>query len=136
SASGATVFIEPLEVLEANNRVREAELAEQQEVQRILDGLSRAVERASEDLHATLEALASLGVILGKAQLAEALACERPALNDEGRLDLIAARHPLLIERGTPVVPIDVRLGPDLRGPVLPGPTTRGQTLTPQNVLR
>jgi len=130
SASGATVFIEPLEVLEANNRVREAELAEQQEVQRILDRLSRTVERASEDLHATLEALASLDVILAKAQFAEALSCERPALNGEGRLDLIAARHPLLIERGTPVVPIDVRLGSDFRVLVITGPNTGGKTVT------
>ena len=130
SASGATVFIEPLEVLEANNRVREAELAEQQEVQRILDGLSRTVERASEDLHTTLEALASLDVILAKAQLAEALSSERPALNDAGRLDLIAARHPLLIEGGMPVVPIDVRLGTDFRVLVITGPNTGGKTVT------
>ncbi|HEV2250101.1 MAG TPA: endonuclease MutS2, partial [Candidatus Limnocylindria bacterium] len=130
SASGATVFIEPLEVLEANNRVREAELAEQQEVQRILDGLSRAVERASVDLHATLEALAALDVILAKAQLAEALSSERPALNTEGRLDLIAARHPLLIEKGSPVVPIDVRLGTDFRVVVITGPNTGGKTVT------
>ncbi len=130
SASGATVFIEPLEVLEANNRVREAELAEHQEVERILDGLSRAVERASEDLHATLEALAALDMILAKAQLAEAQDCERPALNGAGHLDLIAARHPLLIERGTPVVPIDVRLGTDFRVLVITGPNTGGKTVT------
>jgi DNA mismatch repair protein MutS2 len=130
SASGATVFIEPLEVLEANNHVREAELAEAQEVQRILDGLSRTVERASEDLHTTVEALASLDVILAKAQLAEALSSERPALNDEGRLDLTAARHPLLIEGGMPVVPIDVRLGTDFRVLVITGPNTGGKTVT------
>ena len=134
SASGATVFIEPLEVLEANNRVREAELAEQQEVQRILDGLSRTVERASEDLHPTLEALAALDVILAKAQLADALGSERPELNDEGRLDLIAARHPLLIERDTPVVPIDVRLGTDFRVLVITGPNTGGKTVTLKTV--
>ena len=130
SASGATVFIEPLEVLEANNRVRGAELAEQQEVQRILDGLSRTVERASEDLHAVLEALAALDVIFAKAQLADAQGCERPTLNRDGRLDLIAARHPLLIERGTPVVPIDVRLGTDFRVLVITGPNTGGKTVT------
>jgi len=130
SASGATVFIEPLEVLEANNRVREAEIAEQQEVQRILDGLSRTAERASEDLHATLEALSALDVIFAKAQLAEAQDCERPTLNDQGRLDLIAARHPLLIERDTPVVPIDVRLGSDFRVLVITGPNTGGKTVT------
>ena len=130
SASGATVFIEPLEVLEANNRVREAELAEQQEVQRILDGLSRAVERASEDLHPVLEALAALDVIFAKAQLADAFGSERPSLNGDGRLDLIGARHPLLIERGTPVVPIDVRLGTDFRVLVITGPNTGGKTVT------
>ena len=130
SASGATVFIEPLEVLEANNRVREAELSEAQEVQRILDGLSRTVERASEDLHPMLDALAALDVILAKAQLAEALAGERPALNDDGRLDLIAARHPLLIDRDTPVVPIDIRLGTDFRVLVITGPNTGGKTVT------
>jgi DNA mismatch repair protein MutS2 len=130
SASGATVFIEPLEVLEANNKVREAELAEQQEVQRILDGLSRTVERESEDLHATLEALAALDLILARAQLGEAWGSERPALNAEGRLDLTDARHPLLIERGTPVVPIDVRLGSDFRVLVITGPNTGGKTVT------
>ena len=130
SASGATVFIEPLEVLEANNRVREAELAEQQEVQRILDSLSRTVEKASEDLHAVLEALAALDVIFAKAQLADVLGSERPALNANGRLDLIAARHPLLIERGTPVVPIDIQLGAELRVLVITGPNTGGKTVT------
>ena len=130
SASGATVFIEPLEVLEANNRVREAELAERQEVERILDELSRDVERSSEDLHAMLAALAALDVILAKAQLAEALDSERPALNADGRLDLIAARHPLLIEQGTAVVPIDVRLGTDYRVLVITGPNTGGKTVS------
>ena len=130
SASGATVFIEPLEVLEANNRVREAELAEQQEIQRILDGLSRAVEAASEDLHATLEALVALDVILAKAALADAFGAERPALNATGRVDLIGARHPLLIERGTPVVAIDVSLGTDFRVLVITGPNTGGKTVT------
>jgi DNA mismatch repair protein MutS2 len=130
SASGATVFIEPLEVLEANNRVREAELAERQEVERILDALSRAVERAGEDLHAILEALAGLDVIFAKAQLADVLGSERPSLNTNGRLDLIAARHPLLIERGTPVVPIDVQLGTDFRVLVITGPNTGGKTVT------
>src|SRR5438552_4863054 len=110
------------------------ELAEQQEIQRILDGLSRTVERASEDLHATLEALAALDLIFAKAQLADAFESERPALNDHGRLDLIAARHPLLIDRGTPVVPIDVRLGTDFRVLVITGPNTGGKTVTLKTV--
>ena len=130
SASGATVFIEPLEILEANNRVREAELAERTEVQRILDGLSRAVERASDDLGAVTTALAALDLILARAALADAFGAERPRLNAAGVVDLIGARHPLLIGRGGPVVPIDIRLGTDFRVLVITGPNTGGKTVT------
>ncbi|HEY8656755.1 MAG TPA: endonuclease MutS2, partial [Candidatus Limnocylindria bacterium] len=130
SASGATVFIEPLEILEANNRVREAELAERTEVQRILDGLSRAVERASEDLAAVTAALAALDLILARAALADAFGAERPRLNDDGIVDLVGARHPLLLDRGGPVVPIDIRLGTDFRILVITGPNTGGKTVT------
>ena len=130
SASGATVFIEPLEILEANNQVREAELAERAAVQAVLDGLSRQVERAGEDLRATLDALASLDVILAKAILADALQAERPILNDTGVIDLIGARHPLLVARGGDVVAIDVRLGSDFRALIITGPNTGGKTVT------
>ncbi len=130
SASGQTVFIEPLDVLEANNAVREAELAEQQEVQRVLERLSRSVEAAAEDLSAILRALAEIDIILAKAHLAESLACERPVLNGEGRADLIAARHPLLVIQGGDVVPIDIGLGRDFRVLVITGPNTGGKTVT------
>ncbi len=130
SASGATVFIEPLEILEANNALREAELAESAEVQHVLDELSRRVERAGEDLDSVTIALAALDLLLAKAQLADHLECERPALDGHGVLDLVAARHPLLVERGTGVVPIDVRLGSDFRALVITGPNTGGKTVT------
>ncbi|MFN2519683.1 MAG: endonuclease MutS2 [Candidatus Limnocylindria bacterium] len=130
SASGQTVFIEPLDVLEANNAVREAELAEQQEVLRVLERLSRSVETSAEDLGAVLRALADIDLILAKAHLAEALGCERPTLNADGRADLIAARHPLLVTQGSDVVPIDVRLGTDFRVLVITGPNTGGKTVT------
>ncbi|MEK7863977.1 MAG: hypothetical protein AAB295_12040 [Chloroflexota bacterium] len=81
SASGATVFIEPLEILEANNAVREADLAEKAEVQRILDELSRHVEKDAVELEAVVSALARLDLALAKAQLADALDCERPVLD-------------------------------------------------------
>ena len=130
SASGATVFIEPLEILEANNRVREAELAEQTEVQRILDALSRGVERASDDLASVTVALAALDLILARGALADTFGAERPRLNAGGIVDLIGARHPLLLDRGGPVVPIDVRLGTDFRVLVITGPNTGGKTVT------
>lgn len=130
SASGATVFIEPLEILEANNALREAELAESAEVQRVLEELSRRVERAGEDLDAVTTALAALDLLLAKAELADHLECERPVLDSNGVLDLVGARHPLLVERGTGVVPIDVRLGSDFRVLVITGPNTGGKTVT------
>jgi DNA mismatch repair protein MutS2 len=129
SASGQTVFIEPLEILEANNAVRETELAERAEVERILDDLSRRVERNADDLDAVSAALAALDLILAKALYAEALDAARPALNAEGRIDLIDARHPLLVEQGS-VVPIDVRLGDDFAVLVITGPNTGGKTVT------
>ena len=130
SASGATVFIEPLEILEANNALREAELAESAEVRRVLDELSRRVERAGEDLDSVTTALAALDLLLAKAELAAHLECERPVLDSHGILDLVGARHPLLVERGTGVVPIDVRLGSDFRALVITGPNTGGKTVT------
>ncbi|MEP6694332.1 MAG: endonuclease MutS2 [Chloroflexota bacterium] len=130
SASGATVFIEPLEILEANNALREAELAESAEVQHVLDDLSRRVERAGDDLDAVTTALAAIDLLLAKAELAAHLECERPALDEHGILDLVGARHPLLVERGTGVVPIDVRLGSDFRALVITGPNTGGKTVT------
>ena len=130
SASGATVFIEPLEILEANNALREAELAESAEVRRVLDELSRRVERAGEDLDSVTSALAALDLLLAKAELAAHLECERPVLDSHGVLDLVGARHPLLVERGTGVVPIDVRLGSDFRALVITGPNTGGKTVT------
>ncbi len=141
SASGQTVFVEPLEILDANNRVREAELAEKAEVERVLAELSRAVERDAADCEATLTALAQLDLILARAQLAQAFDCVRPRLNADGVLDLIQARHPLLVQQaqaggssggGSPpvVVPIDVRLGADVRSLVVTGPNTGGKTVT------
>ena len=131
SASGATVFIEPLEILEANNRVREAELAERQEVERVLGELSRRVESAAEDLEASLAALAALDLILARAHVAEVFDCVRPGLTRDGEVDLIAARHPLLVQQaGANVVPIDVKLGGEIRALVVTGPNTGGKTVT------
>jgi DNA mismatch repair protein MutS2 len=129
SASGATVFIEPLEILEANNALREAELAEKAEVQRVLDELSRRVEKDADELDTVVSALARLDLAMAKALLADALDCERPALDPDGRLDLIQARHPLLVAQGG-VVAIDVRLGSDFRALVVTGPNTGGKTVT------
>jgi DNA mismatch repair protein MutS2 len=129
SASGQTVFIEPIEILEANNALREAELAERLEVERILDELSRRIEKSGEDLDAMTTALAALDLIIAKALYADALQATRPDLNDESILDLVDARHPLLVEQGS-VVGVDVRLGGEFRVLVVTGPNTGGKTVT------
>ena len=129
SASGQTVFIEPLEILEANNALREAELAERLEVERVLDELSRRIEKSGEDLDAMTAALAALDLILAKALYADSLQATRPELNADGVLDLVDARHPLLVEQGA-VVGIDVRLGGEFRVLVVTGPNTGGKTVT------
>ena len=134
SASGATVFIEPLEILEANNALREAELAERAEVQRILDELSRRVEKDADELDAVVSALARLDLAMAKALFADAIDAERPVLNADGALDLVKARHPLLVAQGTAVVAIDVRLGTDFRALVVTGPNTGGKTVTLKTV--
>jgi DNA mismatch repair protein MutS2 len=111
--------------------VREAELAERAEVERVLEDLSRRVEAAGEDEEAMLRALADLDLVLARAQLAETWECVRPALNDRGLADLIQARHPLIIEQlGAAVVPIDVRVGADMTALVVTGPNTGGKTVT------
>jgi DNA mismatch repair protein MutS2 len=131
SASGATVFIEPLDILDANNRVRETELAERTEVQRVLGDLSRRVEADAGDLDATLGTLAGLDLVFARAQLAETWDCVRPRLNADGVVDLIQARHPLLIEQlGSAAVPVDVRLGGEVKALVVTGPNTGGKTVT------
>ncbi len=131
SASGATVFVEPLDILDANNTLREAELAEKAEVERVLARLSRQVEAAATELEAVLAALAALDLVLARAHFAESFECVRPVLSAEGVIDLIHARHPLLVRQlGDAVVPIDVRLGGETRALVVTGPNTGGKTVT------
>ncbi|MDE3193226.1 MAG: endonuclease MutS2 [Chloroflexota bacterium] len=131
SASGATVFIEPLDILDANNRLREAELAEKAEVERVLAEQSRRVEAAATELDALVAALAALDLILARAHFAETFECARPRLTADGTIDLIRARHPLLVRQlGDAVVPIDVRLGGGTKALVVTGPNTGGKTVT------
>jgi len=127
SSSGMTVFMEPLAVVPLGNRLRELASAEQEEVTRILEALSRAVGEAAEDLAVTVEALARLDVVAARARLSMEMGAAAPRLNAQGILDLRGARHPLL--QG-PVVPIDVRLGRRFRTLIITGPNTGGKTVT------
>jgi DNA mismatch repair protein MutS2 len=146
SASGQTVFIEPLATVELNNSIRELQLAEQDEIRRILAALSAVIgEHADEIIH-TVDALADLDLAFAKAKYADALRAHEPILQDDGRrstvdgrpssvvVRLLAARHPLL--SADSVVPIDVVMGEanDAQALVITGPNTGGKTVSLKTV--
>lgn len=128
SASGATLFIEPLSVVELNNAWTEAMLAETREEERILDDLSAAVESRAEGLGESLRALARADLWMARARLGAAMGGVRPAISDDA-VELLSARHPLI---GEGVVPIDMRLGDRFgyRAIVVTGPNTGGKTVS------
>ena len=127
SASGQTLFVEPLEILDLGNRVREVALAEQHEVERILLELSARVARDADELDRMLDAVAYVDLVLAKAHLADGMDAARPRLVADALVDLIDARHPLL---GEHVVPVSVAIGDGYRALVVTGPNTGGKTVT------
>jgi len=143
SSSGATVFLEPLEVVEMGNKWRELQLEEQREVQRILRSLSQAVGERADEIAAAVDALAEIDLALAKARLGEAFGAgeiphdglDQPWLAEGGGLRLEDARHPLLSGR---VVPITVWAGFDdedgFRSLLITGPNTGGKTVALKTV--
>ncbi|NWG22358.1 MAG: endonuclease MutS2 [Chloroflexi bacterium] len=133
SASGATLFVEPLAVVELNNKWRELQLAEQEEVERILAELSDQVGGHAEAIVAGVETLAALDLAFAMARYATALRCVMPEIIDaapdsrEPHLVFTAARHPLIDPQT--VVPIDMRLGGPFRLLLITGPNTGGKTV-------
>ncbi len=126
SGSGQTLFVEPLVVVELGNAWREAQLAEREEVERILDELSGLVAVNARALRETLEALARFDLWTAKARLAEEMDAVRAEIAGRPELSLLGARHPGLSGR---VVPIDVRLGGDYTALLITGPNTGGKTV-------
>lgn len=138
SASGATLFIEPLQVVEWNNRYRELELAERDEVLRVLHALSLRIAENSMALDATSNAMAKLDLIFAKGRYADKLRASEPELvaldknsaaqHPGSTVWLIQARHPLLDP--DKAVPIDICLNPETFAVILTGPNTGGKTVT------
>lgn len=131
SSSGATVFIEPMVVVELNNRVRELQIEERQEVERILRVLSAEIGREAESLKVAVELLAEFDLHLAKARYGRMTRASAPRLNDQGRIDLHNARHPLLTGK---VVPTNFNLGRDFFMVVITGPNTGGKTVALKTV--
>ncbi len=135
STSGATIFVEPLAVVDLNNAWKQLQLEETQEINRILTALTAAVAERGKFIAATVQALAELDLILAKARYAEAIAATAPELGnwntiaaDTPRLHLRAARHPLL--NPETVVPVDLTLTAGTTMLVITGPNTGGKTVS------
>ncbi|MGN1002981.1 MAG: endonuclease MutS2 [Oscillospiraceae bacterium] len=127
SSSGATVFIEPMAAVKANNEIRELKAQEKQEIERILMELSAECASFREDITRDFNVLVELDVIFAKAKLSYKLDCDEPAISQR-ELNLKKARHPLLPRGGA--VPIDVRLGGEFDTLVITGPNTGGKTVS------
>ena len=127
SSSGATVFIEPLSVLEANNEIKLLKQKEQAEIERILYELSAETATFGEELKDNYHSIAELDFIFAKAKLARRQKAVMPTVNTEGQIRLIKARHPLIDENT--VVPVDLSLGEEYSTLVITGPNTGGKTV-------
>ena len=128
SSSGSTVFIEPMQVVEANNKLRDLEADEKAETERILYDLSAECDKFSSEIISGYRVLTDLAVIFAKAEMSSAFnACE-PVINTDKYVNLINARHPLLDKNKA--VPISVHLGKKFTTLVITGPNTGGKTVS------
>ncbi len=132
SSSGQTMFIEPMAVVELNNELRELDIEEREEIERILRELSDKVRDKTREIKINEETLSIVDFIFAKGKFALDLEANKPKLNNKGYLNLKKARHPLLDPKK--VVPIDIYLGKDFTSLVITGPNTGGKTVTLKTV--
>ncbi|RMF75819.1 MAG: hypothetical protein D6744_13035, partial [Planctomycetota bacterium] len=139
SGSGATLFVEPSEAVELNNRIADLRSQETEEITRLLWALAHEVYVNAKPIVATLDALAVLDLDVAKVRFAQAFDARCPEMCEEAVLSVRAARHPLLVdlhrrraregETPEPVVPIDFRIGDDFDLLIITGPNTGGKTI-------
>ncbi len=128
SASGATVFIEPEQVMEYNNELKKAKFDEAEEIYRILAELSSKVSFCSDALRYNAENMCEIDNFFARATYSFSEKCVKPVLNDKGFINIRQGRHPLIPKEK--VVPISVSLGKDYRYLLITGPNTGGKTVT------
>ena len=132
SSSGSTYFVEPMSAVTANNALRELELKEKKEIERILAELSADAAAHREAISDNFRLLVRLDVIFAKAKLGYQMRAWVPLMNDQGRVELRNARHPLIDPKQ--VVPISLHLGRDFDTMIITGPNTGGKTVTLKTV--
>jgi DNA mismatch repair protein MutS2 len=128
SVSGETLFVEPLWAVELNNRLMMLERDVEAEERRILAQLTAMVRNYLPELRMTFDALVEIDALNARAVFAERFRCVEPEIVEAG-LDLVAARHPLLVASGRQVVPIEIHIAPGRGGLVISGPNTGGKTV-------
>ena len=128
SGSGATLFIEPMAVVELGNEYKRLLGVEQEEIERVLAGLTALAEPYADELYESIGILGELDLIFAKAALAREMRAVCPALNEERQIKIAAGRHPLI--PASQVVPVDVWLGDAFSTLVITGPNTGGKTVT------
>ena len=132
SATGSTLFIEPMAIVKLNNEIRELEIQEQKEIEAVLAALSNEAAPYIEELRLNTELLAQLDFIFAKAALSRQYRCSAPVFNDKGRIHIKDGRHPLLDPQK--VVPINIWLGKDFDLLIVTGPNTGGKTVSLKTV--
>ena len=132
SATGATLFIEPMAIVEINNDLKELMGKEKQEIERILMSFTQQIAPECDSLRSNLTILSQLDFAFAKAQLSRSMRGVQPKLNDRGYLRIIRGRHPLLDPEK--VVPSDIWLGAEFTTLVITGPNTGGKTVTLKTV--
>lgn len=128
SSTGATVFVEPMAVVEIGNELKQLISAEKAEIDRILRALSAQIAPEADAMADNLAILAQLDFAFAKASLARQLNACAPKINGEGRIRIIRGRHPLI--EAEKVVPLDIRLGDAFTTLIITGPNTGGKTVT------
>ncbi|HCC07159.1 MAG TPA: endonuclease MutS2 [Clostridiales bacterium] len=132
SSTGATLFIEPLVVVELNNKIRDLEIKEKEEIDKILKTLTDLVAENIDIVRTNLELLTEIDVIFARAKLSRDMKGSEPIYNDRSFLNLKMARHPLI--KTEDVVPVDIYLGKDFVTLIITGPNTGGKTVTLKTV--
>lgn len=132
SATGSTLFIEPMAIIQLNNELRELEIQEKKEIEAVLADLSNQAAPYTEELRLNQQLLAKLDFIFAKAALSRHYKCSEPEFNTDGYLDIKDGRHPLLDPEK--VVPINIRLGKDFDLLIVTGPNTGGKTVSLKTV--
>lgn len=127
SSSGATLFIEPISVVEANNEIRVLKGREQEEIERIIAELSSECAQFAESINKGFSVSVELNLYFAKANLAARMRATAPVISNDGKINLKNARHPLIDK--DKVVPININLGYDYQVLVITGPNTGGKTV-------